>query len=132
LALKSSSKKVWPSFPIKFGIFSLSDYQHARVEAKTLDKIQPSHIAFKKHDPLNIVHNHCHALRNLRGYSHEDIIFDEVFQRGQSYEQVCKRIEEILEGLKRDEFLAFQIHRSLSLGNIFETDHQSLQHQENK
>jgi hypothetical protein len=109
------------------GIFSLSDYQHARVEATTLEKIQLSHIAFKKHDPLNIVHDHCQALRNFKGYRHEDIPFDEVFQRAQSYEEVCKRIEEIPKGPKRDEFLAFQRHRNLSLGNIFTIDHQSLQ-----
>jgi hypothetical protein len=130
LDLKANSKKVWPSFPIKLGIFTLSNYQHARVEATTLEKIQLSYIAFKKHDPLNIVHDHCQALSNFKVYKHEDIPFDKVFQRAQSYEEVCKRIEEILEGPKRDEFLAFQRHRNLSLGNIFVTDNQSLQGQD--
>lgn len=52
LALKNRSKKVWPIFLIKLVIYSLLDYQHAIVEAKSLEKIQLSCIAFNKHDPL--------------------------------------------------------------------------------
>jgi hypothetical protein len=55
-------------------------------------------MAFKKHDPLNIVHDHCQDLRNFKVYRHEDLPFDKVFQRGQSYEKLCKIIEEIPEG----------------------------------
>jgi len=82
------------------GVYSLSNYQHARIEAATLDKMKLFYIAFKKHDPLQIVHDCCQYLRKFKGYSHEDIPFDKVFQKAQYYEDVCKRVEEVPKGPK--------------------------------
>jgi hypothetical protein len=63
------------------GIFTLSDYQHAKKEAKMLEKIQLYYIDFKKHDPSNIVHDDYESLSNFKVYKHEDIPFEKVFQR---------------------------------------------------
>jgi len=47
-----------------------------------------------------------------------------MFQRAHSYEEVRKIVEEIPEGPKRNDILAFQIHRNYYLGNLFTSYHQ--------
>jgi hypothetical protein len=60
--LKAAQKRVWPTYPIQVGVFSLSDFGHTKVEASTLDDITLSTIEFKKHDPHKVVENHLALL----------------------------------------------------------------------
>jgi hypothetical protein len=49
--LKAIQKKVWPSFPLQIGTFSLMYFDHSKVEATALEEIKLVNIEFKKHDP---------------------------------------------------------------------------------
>jgi hypothetical protein len=76
--LKAVQKKVWPTFPLQIGMFSLLDFGHSKVEAAALEEIKLVNIEFKKHDPQKIVGNHM-ALYNLKRYEHEDSPQDDIF-----------------------------------------------------
>jgi hypothetical protein len=53
--LKASTKKVWPSFPIRLNSYSLLDFRHAKAEAAALEDLSLAYIEYKKHDPQKIV-----------------------------------------------------------------------------
>jgi hypothetical protein len=89
--LKATQKKVWPTFPLQVGMFSLLDFGHSKVEAATLEDIKLVNIEFKKHDPQKIVTNHL-ALYNLKRYEHEDSPQDEIFRGVRSYQEVLSRV----------------------------------------
>jgi hypothetical protein len=55
--LKETQKKVWPTFPIQVGMFTLLDFGHSKVEATALEDIKLVDIEFKKHDPHKTVQN---------------------------------------------------------------------------
>jgi hypothetical protein len=38
--LKAVQKKVWTTFPLQIGMFSLFDFSHSKVEATTLEEIK--------------------------------------------------------------------------------------------
>jgi hypothetical protein len=52
---ESISEKVWSTFPIQVGMFTLLDFGHSKVEAVALEDAKLVDIAFKKHDPHKIV-----------------------------------------------------------------------------
>jgi hypothetical protein len=76
--LKAAQKKVWPSFPLQVGMFSLLYFGHSKVGVVALEDIKLVNIEFKKHDPQNIMGNHM-ALYNLKRYEHEYSPQDEMF-----------------------------------------------------
>jgi hypothetical protein len=49
--LKAAQKKVWPTFPLQVGMFSLLDFGHSKVEAAALEDVKLVDIEFKRHDP---------------------------------------------------------------------------------
>jgi hypothetical protein len=55
--LKESQKKVWLTFPIQVGMFTLLDFGHSKDEATSLEDVKLVDIEFKKHDPHKIVDN---------------------------------------------------------------------------
>jgi hypothetical protein len=85
--LKALQKKVWPTFPLQIGMFTLIDFGHSKVEAAALEDIKLVNIEFKKHDPQKIVGNHM-ALSNLKRYEREDSPQDEIFRGARSYQEV--------------------------------------------
>jgi hypothetical protein len=88
--LKVAQKRIWPAYPIQVGIFSLSDFGHAKVEASALDDITLYTNEFKKHDPHRVVENHL-AQFNMKKYFHEDSPFDELFRGAKSYDEVISK-----------------------------------------
>jgi hypothetical protein len=56
--LKVVQKKVWPSFPLDIGMFSLLDFGHSKVEAMALGEIKLIDIEFNKHDLQKIIGKH--------------------------------------------------------------------------
>ena len=70
-------KKVWPSFPLSIGSFSLLDFGHSKVEAATLEDIKLVNTEFKKHDPQRFMGNHM-ACCNIKKYEHEESPHDEM------------------------------------------------------
>jgi hypothetical protein len=116
--LKAAQKRVWPAFPRQVGIFSLSDFGHAKVEASTLYDIKLVDIEFKKHDPHRVVENHLSQF-NMKKYIHEDSPYEEVFKGVRSYDEVVSRFQ----SLPREQqlgFLNFQKHRRNNLPKILQ------------
>jgi hypothetical protein len=92
--LKATQKRVWPTFPIQVGIFSLSDFGHAKVEALALEDIKLVDIEYKRHDPHRVVENHL-AQFNMKRYIHEDSPYDEFFRGVRSYDEVVSRFQSL-------------------------------------
>jgi hypothetical protein len=69
--LKAVQKKLWPTFPLQIGMFSLLDLGYSKVEAVALEEIKLVNIEFKKHDPQKNIGNNM-SLYNLKIYEHED------------------------------------------------------------
>ena len=85
--LKEAQKKVWPTFPIQVGMFSLLDFGHSKVEAASLEYVKLTDIDFKRNDPHKIMENHL-AQYNMNIYVHEKSPHDEIFRGVRSYEEV--------------------------------------------
>jgi hypothetical protein len=49
--LKALQKKLWPTFPLQIGMFTLLDFGNSKVEVTALEDIKIVNIEFKKHDP---------------------------------------------------------------------------------
>jgi hypothetical protein len=49
--LKVAQKKVWPTFPLQVGMFSLLYFGHSKVEVVALEDIKLVDIEFKRHNP---------------------------------------------------------------------------------
>ena len=76
--IKVVQKKVWTSFPMHIGTFSLLDFGHSKVEVATLEEIKLVNIEFKKNNLQKVLGNHM-ASCNLKRYEHEDSPQDEIF-----------------------------------------------------
>jgi hypothetical protein len=107
--LKASQKKVWPTFPIKVGMFSLLDFNHSKVEVAALEDVKLVGIKFKMHDPHKIVENHL-AQYNMKRHMHENSPHDEIFMGFGSYEEVLNKFQ-TLSLDQHASFLSFQRHR---------------------
>jgi hypothetical protein len=118
--LKVAQKRVWPAYPIQVGIFSLSYFGHAKVEASALDDITLATIEFKKHDPHRVVENHL-AQFNMKKYFHEDSPYDKVFRGARSYDEVISRFQSLPEE-EQSGFLSFQKHRRSGLPKILQVE----------
>jgi hypothetical protein len=77
--LKETQKKVWPTFHIQVGIFTLLDFGHTKVEVVALEDVKLVDIKFKRHDPHKVVENHL-AQYNLKRYIHEESPYDDIFR----------------------------------------------------
>jgi hypothetical protein len=116
--LKAVQKKVWPTFPLQIGRFTLLDFGHSKVEATALEDIKLVNIEFKKHDPQRIVGNHM-ALSNLKIYEHEYSPQDEIFRGVRSYQEVLSRVQTLAPD-KLAEFHNFQRHRRNGLPKVLQ------------
>jgi hypothetical protein len=87
--LKIVLKKVWPTFPLQVGMFSLLDFGH--LKAAALEDIKMVNIEFKKHDPQKIMGNHL-DLYNLNKYEHEVSPHDKIFRGVRSYQEVLRKV----------------------------------------
>jgi hypothetical protein len=116
--LKATQKRVWPTFPIQVGVFSLSDFGHAKVEASALEDIKLVDIEYKRHDPHRVVENHL-AQFNMKKYIHEDSPYDEIFRGVRSYDEVKIRFQNLPQD-QQSGFLSFQKHRRNSLPKVLQ------------
>jgi hypothetical protein len=116
--LKAAPKKVWPTFPLQVGMFSLLDFSHSKVEVAALDDVKLVDIEFKRHDPHKIVENHM-AQYNLKKCVHENSPRDEMFRGVRSYEEVLIGFQ-TLSPDQQTNFLSFQRHRQNSLPKILQ------------
>jgi hypothetical protein len=118
--LKEAPKKVWPTFPLQVGMFSLLDFSHSKVEAASLEDVKLVDIEFKRHDPQKIVENHL-AQYNLKKFVHENSPHDEIFRGAQSYEEVLNRVQ-TLSPDQQASFFNFQRHGWKNLLKVLHGD----------
>jgi hypothetical protein len=85
---------VWPTFPIEVGVFSLSDFGHAKVEDLALEDIKFVGIEYKRHDPHRVVKNHLSQF-NMKINIHEYSPYDEIFIGVISYDEVERRFQNL-------------------------------------
>jgi hypothetical protein len=111
-------KKVWPSFPLSIGSFSLLYFGHSKVEAGALEDIKLVNIEFKKHDPQRLMGNHM-AGCNLKKYEHEESPHDKMFRGVRSYQEVLSQVRALLPS-EMDEFYNFQKHRRSGLPKVLQ------------
>jgi hypothetical protein len=85
--MKVAQRKVWPSFPIQLGMFSLLDFGQSKVEVVSLEDVKLVDIEFKRHDPHRIMENHL-ALFNMKRYVNDNSPYDEIFRGVRYYKEV--------------------------------------------
>jgi hypothetical protein len=116
--LKVALKKVWPTFPLQVGMFTLLEFGHSKVDVVALENVKLVDIAFKRHNPYKIVENHL-AQYNMKRYVHENSPHDEVFRGVRSY----KEVSNIFQALSSDQhasFFSFQRHKQNSLPKVLQ------------
>jgi hypothetical protein len=123
--IKGVSKKVWSSFPIHIGAYSLLDFGHAKAEATVLEEMKLVDIEFKRHDPSKVVRNHLESC-GLKRYEHKDSPHDEIFRGARSYSEVLSWIQ-ALPPRDMADFLKFQEHQRSCLPQILQGKPQSFQ-----
>jgi hypothetical protein len=116
--LKASQKKVWPTFPLQVGMFSLLDFNHSKVEAVALKDVKLVDIEFKRHGAKKIVENHL-AQYSLKRCVHENSPHDEMFRGVWSYEEVLNRVQ-ALSPDKQANFFSFQRQRRNNLPKVLQ------------
>ena len=79
--LKEAHKKVWLTFPIEVGMFTLLDFGHTKVEVAALEDVKLVDIEFKRQDPHKVVENHL-AQYNMKRYIHKESPYDDIFRGG--------------------------------------------------
>jgi hypothetical protein len=84
--LKVTQKKVWPTFPIQVGMFTLLDFDHTKVKVATLEDFKLINIEFKRHDPHKVVENHL-AQYNMKICIDKESPYDDIFMGARSYEE---------------------------------------------
>jgi hypothetical protein len=107
--MKVAQKKVWPTFPLQIGTFSLLEFSHSKVDDVALEDIKLVDIEFKRHDSYKIVENHL-AQYNMKRYIHECSPRDEMLRGVSSYEEVINKFQ-TLSLDQHANFLSFQRHR---------------------
>jgi hypothetical protein len=114
--LKGVQRKVWTSFPIHIGTYSLLDFGHAKVEAMTLEEMKLVDIKFKKHDPHKVMGNHMESC-GLKIYEHKNSPHEKMFRGVISYLEVLSEVRALLPGDMTD-FYKFQEHRKSGLPKV--------------
>jgi hypothetical protein len=118
--LKEAQKRVWPTFPIQVGVFSLSDFGHTKVEASVLEYIKLVEIEYKRHDPHRVVENHLSQF-NMKIYIHKDSPYGEFFRGVRSYDEVVIRFQNLPQD-KQSGFLNFQKQRKNSIPKVLQEE----------
>lgn len=76
--LKDSKKHMWPTFPLRCGVFTLHDYKHVEKEAEKIQMLNLATIPRRQYDPKKIAYNvTSHA--KLTRFDHEEDIFVDLF-----------------------------------------------------
>jgi excinuclease UvrABC nuclease subunit len=100
-----------PTFPLKLGIYSLLDQNHAHIEDHMMEDVWLYSIILYRHDPKYIVNVHLKSTMYTKSYVHEEFPFDFVFRRVEDYNQVLFKIYCIHNAEEKDQIQTFQEER---------------------
>lgn len=90
--LSSHSKKTWPKFPIKVGIFTLLNGPHALKEATAIKELCLCTGTLRRHDPKGFIEEHIKIVGLSPSYRHDSTPNDFIYQGVTSYEEVLSKI----------------------------------------
>lgn len=76
--LKESKKKIWPTFPLRCGNFTMHDFKHAEKEAKKIKMLKLAIILKRQYDPKAIAYNFTSHVK-LAKFEHEKNDYDDLF-----------------------------------------------------
>jgi hypothetical protein len=91
---KETQKRVWKTYLIQVGEYSLLDFEHAKVEYSSLEGISLSSIEFKRHDPHKVVENSLSQI-DMKNYFHEGSPLDDIFKGVKLYDEFLSRIQNL-------------------------------------
>jgi len=81
---------VWPSFPLRCGVFALHDYKHAEKEAGKIIALGLATLPNRRFDPNKVTYNALEQAK-LTKVDHAKDIFDDLFSLADSMSQVISR-----------------------------------------
>lgn len=90
--LSFHSKKTWPKFPIKVGIFTLLNGRHALKEAAAIKELCLCTGTLRRHDPKGFIEEHIKIVGLSPSYQHDSTPNDFIYQGVTSYEEVLSKI----------------------------------------
>jgi len=88
--LKNKKKQVWPSFPLRCGVFALHDYKHAEKEAGKIIALGLATLPNRRFDPNKVAYNALEQAK-LTKVDYAKDIFDDLFSLADSMSQVISR-----------------------------------------
>jgi hypothetical protein len=90
--LQTNSKILWPIFPLHIGSFSISNAQHARKEAETLQELILCLGEPKGHDPHELAISHVRSVRLTHPNIHIVDFEEDKFKGVLSYDEVLHHL----------------------------------------
>ena len=85
--LRTSKKQVWPTFPLRCGVYTLHEYKHAEKEAEKINMLNLATIPNRQFDPRKVVYNVLEQAKLTR-FDHKEDDFDDLFSSAESLFQV--------------------------------------------
>lgn len=85
--LKKNKKQVWPSFPLKCGIYTLHDFKHAEKESEKVKSLNLTTLPSRRFDPCKVAYNALEQAK-LTKFEHKEDKFDDLFSSAESMYQV--------------------------------------------
>jgi len=76
--IRNSKKQVWPSFPLRCGVYTLHDYKHAEKETEKIQILNLAIIPNRQYDPRKVSYNVLEQAK-LTKFDHEKDEFDALF-----------------------------------------------------
>jgi hypothetical protein len=83
------------TFPLNLENYTLLITKHAVKEFKKMEDICLSSGNFKKHDPRDVIKEHCKLMKFSKSYYYENFPFDILFQGDETFEYFRKRFKDV-------------------------------------
>jgi len=85
--LKKNKKQLWPSFPLRCGVYTLHDFKHSEKEATKMKSLTLATLPNRRFDPNKVAYNALEQAK-LTKFDHKEDKFDDLFSSAESMYQV--------------------------------------------
>ena len=75
---------MWPTFPLRCGIFTLHDYKHAEKGAEKIQMLNLTTIPRRQYDTKKVSYS-VTSQAKLTRFDHEEYIFDDLFSSAELF-----------------------------------------------